>query len=385
MPPFPGFFSKDPIIAATLTRGAFGDCLFAVCLAGRVSDRRSTPSASISSSSAASVRHSRASTSTCAGRPRGAAVDDLDGECARRAAPPSAASCSSRTSGIRSRPGSRRSPPARRGRAAARRRSPRSPPCCSDWPASGSPTLLYGASRVPAPKPLALLEHKFYWDELYDGAACTGLPTSSPAALARFVEQPIIGGSITELARGVPARLAGARARAERARPLLRARDRKRSRGARGRLPLDAMTAWLTTILIVLPLARRARRLAGPAAARLRSARSRRSSRCSRSASGSSRLERFRLSARRAASSRSSHRWFRDLGVSYHVGAVRLLALARRPHRRLRHGGERAMPGGWAASGRAPTSGSCCSSRARSSVCSRRRICSCSTRSSRRC
>ena len=34
IPPFAGFFSKDPIIAATLTRGAFGYCLFAVCLAG---------------------------------------------------------------------------------------------------------------------------------------------------------------------------------------------------------------------------------------------------------------------------------------------------------------------------------------------------------------
>ncbi len=34
IPPFSGFFSKDSIIAATLTRGAFGYCLFAVCLAG---------------------------------------------------------------------------------------------------------------------------------------------------------------------------------------------------------------------------------------------------------------------------------------------------------------------------------------------------------------
>ena len=34
IPPFAGFFSKDSIIAATLTKGAFGYCLFAVCLAG---------------------------------------------------------------------------------------------------------------------------------------------------------------------------------------------------------------------------------------------------------------------------------------------------------------------------------------------------------------
>ena len=34
IPPFAGFFSKDSIIAATLTRGAFGYCLFAACLVG---------------------------------------------------------------------------------------------------------------------------------------------------------------------------------------------------------------------------------------------------------------------------------------------------------------------------------------------------------------
>ena len=34
IPPFSGFFSKDSIIAATLTKGAFGYCLFAACLVG---------------------------------------------------------------------------------------------------------------------------------------------------------------------------------------------------------------------------------------------------------------------------------------------------------------------------------------------------------------
>src|SRR5262249_12196633 len=33
-PPLSGFFSKDAIIAATLTKGAYGYCLFVVCLAG---------------------------------------------------------------------------------------------------------------------------------------------------------------------------------------------------------------------------------------------------------------------------------------------------------------------------------------------------------------
>jgi NADH-quinone oxidoreductase subunit L len=34
IPPLSGFFSKDSIIAATLTKGAFGYCLFAACLVG---------------------------------------------------------------------------------------------------------------------------------------------------------------------------------------------------------------------------------------------------------------------------------------------------------------------------------------------------------------
>ncbi len=34
IPPFSGFFSKDSIIASTLTKGTFGYCLFAVCLVG---------------------------------------------------------------------------------------------------------------------------------------------------------------------------------------------------------------------------------------------------------------------------------------------------------------------------------------------------------------
>jgi NADH-quinone oxidoreductase subunit L len=34
IPPLSGFFSKDAIIASTMTKGAYGYCLFAVCLAG---------------------------------------------------------------------------------------------------------------------------------------------------------------------------------------------------------------------------------------------------------------------------------------------------------------------------------------------------------------
>ena len=46
------------------------------------------------------------------------------------------------------------------------------------------------------PKPVTLFERKFYWDELYDGLFYK--PADLIArALGRFVEQPVIGGSIT--------------------------------------------------------------------------------------------------------------------------------------------------------------------------------------------
>ena len=99
------------------------------------------------------------------------------------------------------------------------------------------------------------------------------------------------------------------------------------------------MTSWLTTILIFLPIAGAARRLAGAAAESRGSPRSRRSSRSSRSASGSSRS---RSSTSRAARLQleQQHTWFTAIGSSYHVGPVRLLALARRADRDLRRGGE---------------------------------------------
>jgi NADH-quinone oxidoreductase subunit L len=61
--------------------------------------------------------------------------------------------------------------------------------------------VLYSAKTMSVPKTLPILEHKFYWDELYD--ALFYRPSQALAfALARFVERPLIGGSIGELARG---------------------------------------------------------------------------------------------------------------------------------------------------------------------------------------
>jgi NADH-quinone oxidoreductase subunit L len=61
---------------------------------------------------------------------------------------------------------------------------------------------IYAAHRAKAPRPLALLEHKFYFDELYD--ALFYRPTVFLATgLARWVEKPLVAGSVRELAAGV--------------------------------------------------------------------------------------------------------------------------------------------------------------------------------------
>jgi NADH-quinone oxidoreductase subunit L len=55
---------------------------------------------------------------------------------------------------------------------------------------------IYGARRVAAPRPLAVLEHKLYFDELYD--ALFYKPAVALAALFRgAVEEPLVTGSIS--------------------------------------------------------------------------------------------------------------------------------------------------------------------------------------------
>ncbi len=60
---------------------------------------------------------------------------------------------------------------------------------------------LYSAKRVAVPKPVTLFERKFYWDELYD-ALWYRTADGTARFLTRFVEKPLIGGSIAEIARG---------------------------------------------------------------------------------------------------------------------------------------------------------------------------------------
>jgi NADH-quinone oxidoreductase subunit L len=61
--------------------------------------------------------------------------------------------------------------------------------------------LLYGSHRYAVPRPRALLERKFYFDELYD-AAFYRPATWVAASLRRFVEEPVVDGSIAEVAAG---------------------------------------------------------------------------------------------------------------------------------------------------------------------------------------
>ncbi len=60
---------------------------------------------------------------------------------------------------------------------------------------------MYSAKSTKIPKPLALFERKFYWDELYDAIFYRPAALLAPA-LARFVERPVIAGSIREVTSG---------------------------------------------------------------------------------------------------------------------------------------------------------------------------------------
>jgi NADH-quinone oxidoreductase subunit L len=200
VPPFAGFFSKDSIIAATLTRGGFGYCLFAACLAGafltglysfrlyvlvfggaqsefaqehlhRPEGRLEAPLSMVWTVTVLALG------ATVAGflqfgrvwhplttwlAPVAAPLADASNT---QEAVASVASVALGLAGI------------------------------------GVAYALYGAHARRAPRPLALLEHKFYWDELY--AAVFYRPAVLAAqGLARFVEAPLIAGSIGELSRG---------------------------------------------------------------------------------------------------------------------------------------------------------------------------------------
>jgi NADH-quinone oxidoreductase subunit L len=82
-----------------------------------------------------------------------------------------------------------------------------------DWVSSGVAIVLalvgagvawaiYSAKRVEAPKPWAVLEHKFYWDEIYDVVFYRSSDLLA-RSLGALVERPLIGGSLSLLGEGV--------------------------------------------------------------------------------------------------------------------------------------------------------------------------------------
>ncbi len=67
---------------------------------------------------------------------------------------------------------------------------------------AGVAWLIYSAKRVEAPKPWAVLEHKFYWDEIYDVVFYRSSDLLA-RSLGALVERPLIAGSLSLLGEGV--------------------------------------------------------------------------------------------------------------------------------------------------------------------------------------
>jgi NADH-quinone oxidoreductase subunit L len=200
VPPFSGFFSKDSIIAATLTRGAFGDCLFAACVAG---------------SFLTGVYIFRLYFIVFSGERSGFAREHLHPRTSGWEGPVSMVwtvcvlAVGATFAGFLQFGGV--------WHPLTTWLDPVAAPIVDPSPleeALGSLAAvalgvagiwvayaLYRAHTRKVPRTLPLLEHKFYWDELYD-AVFARPAVAAAVALNRFVERPLIAGSITELARG---------------------------------------------------------------------------------------------------------------------------------------------------------------------------------------
>jgi NADH-quinone oxidoreductase subunit L len=200
IPPLSGFFSKDSIIAATLTKGTFGYCLFAACLVGAFftglytfrmffivfgGDRstyaqehlhhaeggRDGPFSMIWTVGVLAVLAAVAGLLQFT--PFWTPITNWLDPVAPNTADPSGtqeliASVCAVSLGL-----------------------------IGIWVAHAA----YVKKSIKVPSPVKLFEKKFYWDELYDAVF------SKPAdlisrGLGRFFELPVIGGSVTEVKRG---------------------------------------------------------------------------------------------------------------------------------------------------------------------------------------
>ena len=295
IPPFSGFFSKDSILAPRSTAAGTGTLLWVAGLVGTfltglytfrmlfiVFWRRAVAvRARAPSRTRTAKARSYAGRWALAGRPC-SAVRRRD----RRLDP-----VRSRLDAVST--GSSRS----RGRSSRRRHAGGDRRACSPSrsasPGIGVAWSIYGARSAEAPRRVAA-----------DGARAQVLLRRAlrrrvlPArrsglahALGRWIERPLIIGSVRGSPSGLRELGLGTGAPPDRPRPHLRARARGGPRRPRPRLRGGAMmdTGWITTALILLPVGGALAGVAAAAAAASRSARPRCSSRSSRSASGSTR------------------------------------------------------------------------------------------------
>jgi len=201
VPPFAGFFSKDSIIAATLTRGAFGDCLFAVCLAGAF---------------LTGLYSLRLYLLVFGGAQSEFAAEHLHRPAGRLEAAPSmiwtvaVLAVGATVAGFLQfaevwHPLTTWLAPVAAPLSEATNRQEAVASVASVGLGLAGMSVAYalygGAQPRRLPRPLALLVQGFYWDQLY--AAIFYRPAELAAqGLARFVEAPLIAGSIGELSRG---------------------------------------------------------------------------------------------------------------------------------------------------------------------------------------
>ena len=183
------------------------------------------------------------------------------------------------------------------------------------------------------------LEHKLYFDEAYDAVFYRPAVALASVAAPR-VEEPVIAAASARPRRDTrrrrPASCRGCR-------PGCCARTSSCSHRASPSSP--SSSSWcddrlLTTLLICLPIGAALADLGAAALALSRPARSRCSSRCSRSASGSSSSARFDFDAGRPAV-RAAAAVVQRPARLVPRRRVRLLALARRAHRRRDGGRDR--------------------------------------------
>ena len=196
-----------------------------------------------------------------------------------------------------------------------------------------------------------VLEHKFYFDELYDRVFYA--PSVALAqTLYRAVEKPLVLASAGDIGSGVRSLGRRVAAHRERAHPPVCAADRGRPRRHPRRLPGGAVGAH--DLAHLHADGRRARPLAS--ALELPARRRRRRARPARRAGAVDR-RRHRLRLRRSRPAvRHDGRLVRRPRRLLQGRPVRLLALARRPHDRGLARGRRLRRSGRAATGRGPTS-----------------------------